>query len=115
MNGLMQQGDLIRMLSGLFLVILIIVLMSWGVKKLQGLNIGVSKGLKPLAQLPMGSKERVVLVMAGPRYLLLGVTTGSINLIHDFGEQLPPGFDREDSSSFSEIFKKARGKSNHEI
>lgn len=38
-------------------------------------------GLKVVAQLPLGARERVVVVEAGDRWLLLGVTAAAINRV----------------------------------
>jgi flagellar protein FliO/FliZ len=38
-------------------------------------------GLKVVAQLPLGARERLVVLEAGDRWLLLGVTAGAVNRV----------------------------------
>ncbi len=109
-SGAIQQGDLMRMFSGLLLVLLIIVLLSLCIKKLQSWNVGSVKGFKTLAHLTLGSKERIILVKTGTRYLLLGVTSGSINVLCDYGEQMPEGFELGEQSKFVDILKNVQRK-----
>ncbi|WP_051078193.1 flagellar biosynthetic protein FliO [Legionella shakespearei] len=104
------HGELTRVIGGLLLVLLIILVLSWLVKRLQGVNLGSAKGFQSIASIHLGPKERLVLMKVSSRYLLMGVSTGTITLIHDFGEQLPAGFDGENKPAFSELLKSAIGK-----
>jgi len=108
----MNSAELIRVVGGLLLVITIIVLLSWLLKRLNTSGFGVSKGFTILASMNVGTKEKIVLIKAGTRFLLLGVTPGSINTLHDFGEQLPAGFTAcEPQKSFADLFRVAMRKS----
>ena len=52
---------------------------------LGGLGVGTRQaGMKTLAALSLGRDQRVILVQAGQRYLLLGVTAGQINTLAEF-------------------------------
>ncbi len=64
---------LLRMVLGLFSVVLIILFLSWLIKKLNVVHVSSAKGLKAEASIMLGPKEKVVLLKAGERYLLLGV------------------------------------------
>ncbi|HFD2303859.1 TPA: FliO/MopB family protein, partial [Legionella pneumophila] len=74
-------------------------------------NFTSSKGFQTVASMILGPKEKVVLLKIGDRYLLIGVGAYSINLICDFGNQLPEGFDADQKSSFADVLKSAIGKS----
>ena len=110
-SGAISQSDLLRVVTGLFLVILIIVLLSWLVKKVQAVNVGSTKGVQTLATMPLGPKEKVILIRVAGRNLLLGVGSSSVNLLYDFGDQLPVEFDSVNKPSFAELLKSAIGKS----
>jgi flagellar protein FliO/FliZ len=106
-----SHSELMRVISGLLLVLLIIIMLSWLVKRMQGANLSSSKGFQSIASITLGPKERVMLLKVGERYLLMGVGAGSITLLYDFGEQLPLGFDLANKSTFAELLKSAVGKS----
>jgi flagellar protein FliO/FliZ len=106
-----SHSELMRVISGLLLVLLIIIVLSWLVKRMQGANLSSSKGFQSIASITLGPKERVMLLKVGERYLLMGVGAGSITLLYDFGEQLPLGFDLANKSTFAELLKSAVGKS----
>ncbi|WP_367274449.1 flagellar biosynthetic protein FliO [uncultured Legionella sp.] len=110
-NNMISHSELMKVISGLLLVLLIIIVLSWLVKRLQGANLSSSKGFQSIASITLGPKERVMLLMVGERYLLMGVGAGSVTLLYDFGEQLPAGFDLSNKSTFSELLKSAVGKS----
>lgn len=106
-----SHSELMRVIFGLLVVLAIILLLSWILKKLNATNLATAKGFKSLAVMSLGSKEKIMLLQVSERFLLVGVTSGSINLLHDFGEQLPNGFDSEGKSSFAALLKSVSGKS----
>jgi flagellar protein FliO/FliZ len=106
-----SHGELIRVTTGLGAVLLLIVFLSWLVKRLNIVNLGFSHGFQSIATMPIGPKEKIILVKIGGRYLLMGVGAGAINLLYDFGNQLPEGFDSSDKPAFTEILKLAVRKS----
>lgn len=109
--NMITHGELMRVTGGLLLVLVIIFVLSWLVKRVQGMNLNSSRGFQSIASIHVGPKERLVLMKVGPRYLLMGVGTATITLLHDFGEHLPAGFDGENKPAFSEFLKTAVGKS----
>lgn len=113
-TAVVGQGELVRVVTGLLLVLLLIVLLAWVVKRLHGVNFGVTKGFQSIAAMPLGPKERIVLIHAGDRYLLLGVAHACVNLLYDFGTQLPEGFDPTNKPSFAQLLKSSLGKTSNE-
>jgi len=73
----------------LLLVLALIVGLGWLLKRMPGSGFRPSAGLKLVASLPLGAKERVVVVEVGGQQLLLGVTAGGINALHRLDEALP--------------------------
>ena len=47
-----------------------------------------SSGMKIISSLPLGTREKLVLVEVGGKQLLLGVTSSQINTIHVFDDPL---------------------------
>jgi len=107
MHNLITQSDLMRIVVGLLFVLLLIIVLSWLVKRLHGVHLGSAKGFQAIASMILGPKEKITLLKVGERYLLLGSGTGHITLLHDFGEQLPSGFDATNKRSFAELLQSA--------
>ncbi|WP_019217469.1 flagellar biosynthetic protein FliO [Legionella tunisiensis] len=106
-----SSSELMRVLGGLLLVVLVIIFLSWLLRRLNGAGLANASGFKVIAYMNLGTREKIMLVNVGNRILLLGVTSGSINTLHDFGEELPAGFESESKASFTTFLKTALGKS----
>lgn len=107
--GALSQAELGRIVLGLVVVLLIILALAWLLKRLHGFQ-PATQGFKTLASYNLGTRERIVLVQAMNRYLLLGITAGSINTLHDFGDSLPLDLNPGESQSFARLLKSYIGK-----
>lgn len=75
-------GSLLQVTLGLGVVLLLIFAVAWFVRRFTVLP-GVSSGaMRVLSVLPMGQREKLVLVQVGDQQLLLGVSVGRINTLH---------------------------------
>lgn len=74
-----------QLMFGLLLVIALIFLLAWVFKRANVLP-GQHSGMKVVASLPLGARERAVLVQCGDKQLLLGVAPGSVQLLAQFDE-----------------------------
>lgn len=113
-SSVITHEELLHVMGGLLLVLGVIVALSWLVKRVQGLNLGVTQGFRTLATTALGPKEKLMLVKVGDQHLLIGVGTSSVSLVYDFGKQLPEGFNLEPQMSFAQLFKSVARKQNHE-
>jgi len=87
----MGIGAVISSIVAIVLALALVLGMAWGViwllKKFQDRQLGVAangEGEQPirfLRSMPLGQRERVVLIEARGETMLLGVTAGSINLL----------------------------------
>ncbi|MEI8634155.1 flagellar biosynthetic protein FliO [Vibrio sp. PP-XX7] len=75
--------DILTTLGALVFVVLFILLLAFLAKRMRlpGLAGGYQKDLSVLRQLPVGAKERLLIVKAGEEQFLVGVTSQSIQLI----------------------------------
>lgn len=112
--SVMHHAPLSRLLLALSVVVLIIFLLSFIIKRLNVVNFSSSKGFESLASMTLGPKERIMLIKAGRRHLLIGIGASSVNTLYDFGEDLPEGFDVEHKPSFASLLKTAVRKSSYE-
>ncbi|MFZ5539316.1 MAG: flagellar biosynthetic protein FliO [Pseudomonadota bacterium] len=76
-----EGPSLLPMVVALVFVLALIPLAMWLLKRLGGAQPAGSAGLRVVAQLALGPRERIVVVEAGERWLLLGVTAASINRV----------------------------------
>jgi len=70
-------------------VLALIVGLGWLLKRMPGSGFRPAEGLRVVASLTVGAKERVVVVEVNGTQLLLGVTAGGINTLHQLPEPLP--------------------------
>jgi flagellar protein FliO/FliZ len=75
------------MILSLLMVLVLIFICALILKRFNLVQQGVSQ-LKMVASLPLGSKERVVVVQVGKQQFMLGVTSQQINLIETLPEPL---------------------------
>ena len=105
-NNAITRSEFLKVTGALFMVLLFILVLSWLLRRLKGGAFAASsQGFKAMASMNLGAKEKVMLMKAGDRYLLLGITAGSITTLADFGEQLPQGFDTDPKPPFSDIIQ----------
>ncbi|MCU0940887.1 MAG: flagellar biosynthetic protein FliO [Burkholderiaceae bacterium] len=98
--------SLLPMLLVLVFVLALIPASIWLLKRLGGGSPATAAGLKVVAQLPLGPRERLVVVEAGERWLLLGVTASSINRVGTLPRgALPTG---EPAGGFAQLLSAAR-------
>lgn len=82
-------GSLLGGFFALLLVLALVVGLGWLVRRIGGGALRGPSGLRVVATLSVGTKERVVVVAAGDRQLLLGVTAQQVNLIQALDTPLP--------------------------
>ncbi|HJV26666.1 MAG TPA: flagellar biosynthetic protein FliO [Aromatoleum sp.] len=70
-----------QMLFGLGIVLALLLGSLWLIKRLSTPR-GAAAGLKVLGAVPVGPRERVVLVEIGGQVLVLGVTAASVRTLH---------------------------------
>ncbi|MCS0352386.1 flagellar biosynthetic protein FliO [Vibrio ordalii] len=76
-----DQLDLATTFGSLLFVIALILFLAWVLKRMRVPTFGNQKGLSIVRQLPVGTKERIVIVQAGEEQFLVGVTSQSVQLI----------------------------------
>lgn len=94
-----SQLDLATTLGSLLLVIGLILFLAWLLKRMRVPVFGQSNGLSVVKQLPVGTKERVMIIQAGEQQYLIGVTSQSIQLLAQLEQPLPQ--EAQPSSPFS--------------
>jgi len=94
-------------LLALVFVITLILAMAWLLRRLPGVGARSHNALKIVATLPVGVKERVMVIAAGDQQLLIGVTSEQITLLQRLEHPLPePG----PAPEFATVLQRLRGK-----
>lgn len=80
--------DLMSMLTSLIAVVLLILLLAWLVKRFNP-QLGASPHFKVIRSMPLGSRERLLIIELDNKQHLLGVTPHSINYLYQLDNPLP--------------------------
>ncbi|PAU65672.1 flagellar biosynthetic protein FliO [Pseudomonas sp. PIC25] len=79
-------GQLAQLLLGLLLVVGLIFLLGWLLRRVQRIGPRGGQVIKLLASQPLGARERLLLVQVGSEQILLGLTPGRISTLHVLSE-----------------------------
>ena len=105
-NAASDGPSLVPMVLVLLLVLALIPVSLWLLKRIGAGTPAQSAGLQVVAQLALGPRERIVVVAAGERWLLLGVTAASIHRIGTLPKgETPP---TATSSAFAALLAKVQ-------
>ena len=83
-------GGLGEVTLALLLVLGAVFALAWLLKRLRGFGPRAGNGLEVIAHVPLGQKERAVLLKVGPTQVLLGVAPGRVNTLYVLPEPLEP-------------------------
>jgi len=77
-----QAGSLVRVTLALVLVLAAVFAAAWFSRRMHGVGSSRHSALEVIAQLPLGPRERAVLVRVGSQQVLLGVASGNVRALH---------------------------------
>lgn len=78
----MSSSYLLKLTGGLILVVAVIFLLAWLVKKMKLTPQGQTGLIKVVAGLNLGARERVVLLEVGGEQILVGLCPGRMDKLH---------------------------------
>jgi flagellar protein FliO/FliZ len=84
-------GGLLQVTLSLLLVLAAVFGAAWVTRRLRGFGNASSRAIQIIADAPLGTKERAVLIQVGGQQLLVGVAPGHINLLHVLTEKVGDG------------------------
>lgn len=87
-----DASGMFKLIGGLALVVLLIFFLSWLLKRTGRFAAPGGGRLRVLAGVQVGHRERVVLLKAGDKQLLVGVAPGRVQTLHVLDEPIE-GFD----------------------
>lgn len=112
-GALPDQGSyLLQVLFGLIFVLGLVFAAAWLMRRVGQGTFTAGNQMKVLAALPLGTRERVVLLDVGGQQLLLGITATTINTLHTFDEPVISVTDKAPAADFASKIREvmARGK-----
>jgi flagellar protein FliO/FliZ len=92
-------------LLALIAVIALILMLAWLLRRLPGAAMGSHGGMKVVASLAVGMKERVMVVQVGEQQLAIGVTAQQVTLLKTLDTPLPVDTTRPDFAGVLARFK----------
>ena len=72
----------------LFIVLCAVFAVAWLVRRMRGFGNRVGSAIDVLADIPLGQKERAVLIKVGQTQILVGVAPGQVSALHVLAEPL---------------------------
>ena len=78
-TGMSPTGGILKMVLGLAVVLTIMALISWGVKRLMPGGAGLQSAVRIVGGVSVGSRERVVVLEVADRWIVVGVAPGQVN------------------------------------
>lgn len=78
----LSVSSIVNMSMGLGLVLALIFLMAWVVKRMGGMQLSGSQRLQVLSALSVGAREKVILIQVENKRLVIGVSQGRVNTLH---------------------------------
>jgi len=82
MSSTGMGGQMTKLLLGLLLVIGLIFLLAWLLRRMQQLNPRSNQAIKLISTQALGPRERLVLVQVGSEQVLVGLSAGRITPLH---------------------------------
>ncbi len=107
-------GGLGEVAFALIVVLAAIFVVAWVVRRMRIASSRVGGAIDVLADVPLGQKERAVLLKVGSTQILLGVAPGRVNTLHVLAEPLeltkPNAMSGDAGNTFRAILKRSLGK-----
>jgi flagellar protein FliO/FliZ len=107
-------GGLASVTFALLAVLAAIFAVAWLARRVRGIGSRVGNAIDVLAEIPLGPKERAVLIKVGAEQILVGVAPGRVNALHVLREpvEVPkaPTATAPAAASFSALLKRGLGK-----
>jgi flagellar protein FliO/FliZ len=77
-TGVVAAADIAEWTLGLMIVLGVFFLFVWSIRRLSSINASNADKMRIVGGLSLGMREKIVLVQAGRKQLILGVTPGRI-------------------------------------
>ncbi len=106
-------GGLASVTVALLIVLAAIFAVAWLARRVRGMGSRVGNAIDVLADVPLGPKERAVLLKVGTEQILIGVAPGRVSSLHVRREPVQvskAAAPVPDANSFRALLKRSLGK-----
>jgi len=107
-------GGLASVTLALLIVLAAIFAIAWIARRVRGIGNRVGNAIDILADVPLGPKERAVLIKVGAEQILIGVAPGRVSALHVLREPVEitksATATTPTATSFSALLKRSLGK-----
>jgi flagellar protein FliO/FliZ len=107
-------GGLGQVTLALLIVLGAVFAVAWVVKRMRGFGNRVGNAIDVIADIPLGQKERAVLLKVGKAQILIGVAPGQVNTLHVLAEPIdltpPPASPTDSRPTFRQLMMRSLGK-----
>ena len=107
-NDMVSSSYMAQLVIGLVVVLACIVVLAWLARKMNRFQSAADGSLKIISGLSLGTRERIVLLQAGEKQLVVGVAPGRINTLAVLDEPVAPADENMSSSSGNSFIDKFR-------
>jgi len=103
-------SGLVNVMLSLLVVLAVVFALAWMLRRMQGFTGARNAHMKVIAQLPLSTRERLMLVDVDGRQLLLGVSPGGIRTLHVLDEPVADASGPDDGASFRDRLMESLGR-----
>ncbi len=103
-------GQIFQVIFALLLVLAVIVGAAWAMRRFSLVPGGTNSQMRVVSGVMVGSRERVVIVEVRDTWLVLGVTSEQVNLLHSLDKPLDVPETKSSTPQFAEWLQKAMAK-----
>lgn len=100
----------LNMILGLLFLATVVLGGWWLVKRAGGLQVHQGAGLRVVAAISVGPRERVVVIEVAGEQMLLGVAPGQVNLLHRFEQPVIAAGSDDFASKIRQLMQQGLGK-----
>jgi flagellar protein FliO/FliZ len=107
-------GSLGQVTLSLLIVLGAVFAVAWVVRRMRGIGNRTGGAIDVVADIPLGQKERAVLLRVGQTQILVGVAPGRVNTLHVLAEPIelakPPAGPTDQRPTFKALMLRSLGK-----
>ncbi|MFJ4145746.1 flagellar biosynthetic protein FliO [Pseudomonas sp. NPDC089734] len=103
-------GQVLQLLLGLLLVIGLIFVLAWVMRRVQSVGPNSGQVIELLGSRALGTRDRLLLVQVGNEQILLGVTPGQITPLHVLKEPVQVPVREQTTPEFAQRLLELMGK-----
>lgn len=100
-----SSGKLLQLALVLGTIIALILIISYGLKRFTIMGNTKHNHLKILHILPIGTKEKIILIQAGDQQILIGATQHQLQTLHHFEKPIITAEDMKKNKNFTQQFR----------